>query len=123
LSECIQIVKTVLATKEAKKRLTPELQGKGVFSAMTVWHYKAEGDPEHRCEACDSLDGKDFLGSSIRTMFPDMMIVDAYQIYVNYHETLWNRPDTCKCYLWREEEPSAQVNLYNASTIFGDDEL
>jgi len=106
-------VEAVHAVQEAKKRLSPELQGKGLFSSMTLWHYKSEGTPEHRCEYCDAFNGRDFLGSAIRTIFPDMIVVDEFQIYVNYHATLWGKMDTCKCYLWREG--------FNASTIFGEE--
>jgi hypothetical protein len=104
---------------EAKKRLPKELEGKGMFSAMTVWHYQSENDKGNICPFCDAFNGKDFLGSAIRTAFPDLMVIDAYQIYVNYHMTLWGK-STCYCYLWREEEPSAQTDLYNASTIYGE---
>ena len=119
--QCLEIVKAVNVAREAKLRLPKELRGKGMFSALTVWHYQSENDKGNRCEFCDAFNGRDFLGSSLRTTFPDLIVVDAYQIYVNYHMTLWNK-STCYCYLWREEEPSAQVDLYNASTIYGDNE-
>jgi hypothetical protein len=121
LSECIEAIRTVQAVQEAKNRLFhPDLKGKGIFSAMTVWHYRGIYDSESQCEHCKGFDNKDYLGSSLRTNFPDLEVIDEYTIYVNYHMTLWGK-DTCRCYLWREEDPSAQITNYNDVTLYGDE--
>jgi hypothetical protein len=120
--QCVQIVKAVQAVHEARSRLFhPDLIGKGIFSAMTVWHYRGHYESDTQCEHCKAFDGQDFLGSSIRVQFPDLEVIDENTIYVNYHMTLWGK-DTCKCYLWREEDPSRQMKNYNDATLYGDNE-
>lgn len=114
-------IAAVIAVHEARKRLFhKDLIGKGIFSASTVWHYRGHYDADSQCDHCKNYDNRDFLGSEIRTLFPDLEIVDENTIYVNLHMTLWGK-DTCKCYLWRATDPDDIVRTYNDPTLFGDD--
>jgi hypothetical protein len=88
---------------DARSRLPPEAQGTGVYSASTVWHYVSENSKGNRCEYCEGFNERDFLGSALRTVFPDHIVIAPDQIYANYHMTLWGR-ETCYCYLWRDME-------------------
>jgi hypothetical protein len=121
LSDAQNIIEAVCIV-EAKARLFhPDLVGKGIFSALTVWHYRGHYDDKSQCVHCKELDNRDFLGNEIRARFPDLEVIDEYTIYVNLHMTLWGA-DNCRCYLWREEEPAGQIQTYNDATLFGDEE-
>jgi hypothetical protein len=118
----LEAVYAVEAVEKAKQRLFhPDLVGKGIFSASTVWHYRGIYDSESQCEHCRGFDNKDYLGSALRLQFPDLEVIDEYTIYVNYHMTLWGK-DTCRCYLWREEDVSAQQHTYTDKTLYNEDE-
>ena len=118
----IQLVHKVVASvneADAKSRLPPEAQGTGVYSSMSVWHYVSENSKGNECQYCASFNDKDFLGSDLRTNFPDHLVISPTQIYANYHMTLWGK-STCYCYLWRELDNPSGLNLYNPETMFGD---
>jgi hypothetical protein len=108
--------------KEARTRLFPDLQGKGIFSKSTIWHYQLEDGVEH-CEHCKSNEGKDFIGTALRTAFPDLYVFDENYIWVNLHMTLWGT-STCRCFLYRAGMPSLNPELMaaNPTTIFGENE-
>ena len=96
--EAVQIVSAV-QLYEATKRKHWVYKKQTFYSKMDVWHYVLEAGADH-CENCKSQADRLFLGSALRTWFPDHTIEGKDRIYVNYHETLWGKP-TCKCYLYR----------------------
>lgn len=115
MSILIQAVKQIQATD--KHWLTEELQGKGIFSVNTVWHYKLEEGVEN-CKYCIAFDGRDFLGNVLRLNFPDLQVYDENYIWVNYHQTLWEK-DTCRCFLYREG--ALPKFVANPETLFGEE--
>ena len=89
----------VQAVREARKRITFDTK-KSFFGAYDFWTYIAEGPIDTNCDKCTELDAQDFTGSQLRSMFPDLIVLDDDTIYPNVHQTLWGK-DTCKCILRR----------------------
>jgi hypothetical protein len=96
--QALEAVQAVEAVAKSQKRL-PEGFKQTVYSSMDLWHYVLEEGANH-CEYCKGFADKIFLGSELRTWFPDHIVESENKIYVNYHMTLWGK-DTCKCYLYR----------------------
>jgi hypothetical protein len=118
----LQAIHRVVASvneADARRRLPPEAQGTGVYSSSAVWHYVSENTKGNRCEWCEHFNERDFLGSALRTVFPDHIVISPTQIYVNYHMTLWGK-STCYCYVWRED---FGANVPNPETLFGENPI
>jgi len=98
--EAVSIVRMV----EAVKRKHWVYKDITFYSAMDLWHYVLEAGADH-CEHCKALADVIFIGSELRSWFPDHYITSKDRIYVNYHETLWGK-STCKCYLYRVDSPA-----------------
>ena len=124
LSECQQIVKVVRAVEGARQRVPDRLKRKTTFfTAMDLWFYVGQYDPETQCQYCRAFDGRFYLGSELRTRFPDLQVESEDLIYVNYHMTLWG-VDTCKCYLTRVKDTTdvAYKIGQGPEIVFGDGE-
>lgn len=118
----IQVIHKVVASvneADARSRLPPEAKGTGVYSSMSLWHYVSENTKDNQCPYCARNNNRDFLGSSLRSVFPDHQVISPTQIYVNLHMTLWGK-STCYCYLWRELDNPSGLNLYNPESVLGD---
>jgi hypothetical protein len=103
--EIMAVVEAVRAVHEgARQRVPDALKRKTTFfTAMDTWFYVGQYDPETQCDYCRGFDGNFYLGSELRTRFPDLQIESEDLIWVNYHQTLWGK-DTCKCYLTRVKD-------------------
>lgn len=93
LENLISIVE-VADFAEAISRIPKQLRGKSFFGHYDVWMYVAEGPVETNCDKCREFDAQDFMGSHLRQMFPDLIVMDEDTIYPNVHQTLWGT-DTC----------------------------
>jgi hypothetical protein len=110
-----QVLVAVAAVHEARKRLGIDTR-KTFFGHYDVWTYIAEGPIDTNCPKCMELDAQDFMGSHLRQMFPDLMIMDEDTIYPNVHQTLWGKP-TCKCILRRASEPLDALDIYDGDNL------
>ncbi len=108
-------VAAVMAVHEARKRLNTKTS-KTFFGHYDVWTYIAEGPLDTNCPKCTELDTQDFMGSHLRQMFPDLVILDEDTIYPNVHQTLWGKP-TCLCILRRASEPLDSLDLYDGDNL------
>ena len=117
-----QIHKVIACVNAAidKRWLPEELQGKGIFSASTIWNYQLETGVTN-CEHCKENENRELLGTEIRRAFPDLVVYDENYIWVNLHQTLWGKP-TCKCFLYRAGLPALNPELVQAkiSTLYGE---
>lgn len=95
----MQAVAAVAAVLEARKRINIDTN-KTFFGNYDFWMYIAEGPLDTNCDTCMTLDGQDFVGMQLRSMFPDLVVMDEDTIYPNVHQTLWGT-ETCKCVLRR----------------------
>ena len=100
----------------AKQRVPKQYRSKSFFGHYDVWTYIAEGPLDTNCPKCMELDAQDFMGSHLRQMFPDLVIMDEDNIYPNVHQTLWGK-DTCKCVLRRASEPLDSFDLYEGDNL------
>ena len=106
MSILIQAVQAVRQTLD--KRWIPEdLRDWSFFSTLDVWLYESENTKGNRCWSCEQFMGMTFFGDELRSMFPDLIIKSATEIYPNVHMTLWGK-ETCKCKLRRVAEPTAE---------------
>jgi hypothetical protein len=96
------------------RRLIPEhLKQSHPFSASALWTYylRTKHEPEGKsCPYCEMFDGRTFIGSEIRMLFPDYSWLGD-DIYVNIHKTLWGKEGTCACLLIREPMDEDEQNL------------
>lgn len=86
-----------------KRWIPEELEDRGFFSRLDVWHYISISD-DRRCWYCEQLDGHDYYGDELRSFFPHLEIRSGNVIDVNLHLTLWNK-DTCRCKVVRTFMP------------------
>lgn len=115
-------VEVVRAVEGAKNRVPDALKRKVTFfTPMDTWFYVGQYDPATQCQHCRGFDGRFFLGSALRTWFPDLQIESEDLIYVNYHQTLWG-VDTCKCYLARVKDTTDPAYKLHQGPIIGYDE-
>ena len=103
------VAAAVQAVREARKRITFDTK-KTFFSNYDYWTYIAEGPIDTNCDKCAELDAQDFVGSQLRSMFPDLIVLDEDTIYPNVHMTLWGKA-TCKCILRRTESGLDPTNF------------
>jgi hypothetical protein len=120
--QLINAVKAVRAVEGARKRVPDALHNVSFFSALDMWFYVGQYDPETQCDYCRSFDGNFYLGSELRSRFPDLQIESEDLIWVNYHQTLWG-VDTCKCYLTRVKDTTdvAYKLGQGAQIIYGEE--
>ena len=114
-------MEAVRAVHEGAKRRKPLAfkPSTTFYSAMSLWHYVLEPGADH-CEYCKAFADQIFLGSALRSTFPDHYIEGENVIYVNYHETLWGK-DTCKCYLYRvDSSADPYSSKYEPAVKYGE---
>lgn len=97
--EVLEIIDAVEAVFKAKQRIPEELYGTRFFGLMDIWEYFAVWD-ERLCDACSAEEAiKYYQGSSIRSAFPYMEIIDENMIEVKVHPN-------CRCVLIRVQPES-----------------
>ncbi len=111
----MQALEAVLATEaveKALKRVPESLKRTHPYSSQALWTYylRTLREPEgESCPYCILFDGQTFLGSQLRTVFPDHKW-EGDDIHPNVHMTLWGK-ETCACLLIREPEDAKPLNL------------
>jgi len=91
MSQAIQVVEVVKAIRRIPSDVAIEIT---YFSAKDVWEYHSVMD-NRRCEICSNHEETgEFRGNLLRTVFPDLEIIDWDIIRVNTHPN-------CRCYLLR----------------------
>lgn len=106
MSMLIQAVQAVRQTLD-KRWIPEELRDYSFFSVYDVWSYESENTKGNQCWACAQFEAiGTFFGDELRTIFPDLRIVDEVTILPRVHITLWGK-ETCKCVLHRAVQPKA----------------
>jgi hypothetical protein len=105
MEQALEVARVIEAVRlfEERRLIPAHLKDTHPFSQYALWDYVALGDLEDECETCRNFAGQQFMGSQIRSTFPDYTW-DGDDIRPNVHLTMWGK-DTCKCLLIRVMEP------------------
>jgi hypothetical protein len=104
--QAVEAVESFKALNKARLRIPAHLKNTHPYSIFASWTYyeRTHHDPTgETCLYCEMFDGQTFLGSDLRTLFPDHYF-DGDDIYPDVHKTLWGKEGTCACLLIREPD-------------------